>query len=391
MAHIKQVEPQMAHIKQVSSPLLFAPATGACSIDKIYNFGDSISDTGNLIRQGTGSTFDPITRLPYGQTYFHKATGRCSDGLLMIDYLAMSLGLPFLNPYLDEHAPVRHGLNFAVAGATALDKSFFTKKNINIPYTNSSLNVQLNWFNNHLNNMCSTEQECDDYLKNALFMVGEIGGNDYNYALFGGKSIDEVKTYVPQVVDAIIGAAKTLIDNGAKQLVVPGNFPIGCMPNYLTTFHTANDCAYDNNKCLKDFNNFAEFHNFQLQEALNDLRNQYPLIKIMYADYYNAFTRLLSRAPHQGFDKNSMLKSCCGTGGEYNYKIGETCGMSDVQACSAPEKMISWDGIHLTQAAYKALTEELIVGGATTLTMKISGRSGLAKICHSYIITDAEN
>ncbi|KAK1320336.1 GDSL esterase/lipase [Acorus calamus] len=278
----------------VSSPLSFAPATGACSVDKIYNFGDSISDTGNLIRQGTGSAFDPITRLPYGQTYFHKATGRCSDGLLMIDYL-----------------------------------------------------------------------ECDDYLKNALFMVGEIGGNDYNYAFIGGKSIDEVKTYVPQVVDAIIGAAKTLIDNGAKQLVVPGNFPIGCLPSYLTTFHNANDCAYDNNKCLKDFNSFTEFHNFQLQEALNDLRNQYPSIKLMYADYYNAFTLLLSRAPHLGFDKNSMLKSCCGTGGEYNYKIGETCGMSDVKACSAPEKMISWDGIHLTQAAYKALTEELIVGGAT--------------------------
>ncbi|KAK1271816.1 Acetylajmalan esterase [Acorus gramineus] len=349
----------------VSSPLLFAPATGACSVDKIYNFGDSISDTGNLIRQGTGSTFDPITRLPYGQTYFHKATGRCSDGLLMIDYLAMSLGLPFLNPYLDEHASVRHGLNFAVAGATALDKSFFTERNINIPYTNSSLNVQLNWFNSHLNNMCSTEEECDDYLKNALFMVGEIGGNDYNYAFIGGKSIDEVKTYVPQVVDAIIGAAKTLIDNGAKQLIVPGNFPIGCLPSYLTIFHTANDCAYDNNKCLKDFNSFAEFHNFQLQEALNDLRNQYPSIKIMYADYYHAFTLLLSRAPHQGFDKNSMLKTCCGTGGEYNYKVGETCGMSDVKACSAPEKMISWDGIHLTQAAYKALTEELIIGGAT--------------------------
>lgn len=45
-------------------------------------------------------------------------------------------------------------------------------------------------------------------LHNSLFMVGEIGGNDYNYALFQGKTTDEVKKMVPQVVQAIKDAAK---------------------------------------------------------------------------------------------------------------------------------------------------------------------------------------
>ena len=58
-----------------------------CKFDAIYNMGDSISDTGNLIRMKTQNPDMPFFRLPYGQTYFKNATGRCSNGLLMIDYI----------------------------------------------------------------------------------------------------------------------------------------------------------------------------------------------------------------------------------------------------------------------------------------------------------------
>ena len=34
-------------------------------------------------------------------------------------------------------------------------------------------------------------------------MAGEIGGNDYNYALFQGKTIEEVRYMVLEVVQAI--------------------------------------------------------------------------------------------------------------------------------------------------------------------------------------------
>ena len=39
-------------------------------------------------------------------------------------------------------------------------------------------------------------------------MAGEIGGNDYNYALFQGKIIDHVKGIVPNVVEAIMDAVR---------------------------------------------------------------------------------------------------------------------------------------------------------------------------------------
>lgn len=59
----------------------------ACLFDSIYQLGDSISDTGNLIRESAIGAATPFSRLPYGETLFRKATGRCSDGLLMIDHL----------------------------------------------------------------------------------------------------------------------------------------------------------------------------------------------------------------------------------------------------------------------------------------------------------------
>lgn len=55
-----------------------------CGFDAIYQLGDSISDTGNLIQEDPASLF---ARLPYGETFLKKPTGRCSNGLLIIDYI----------------------------------------------------------------------------------------------------------------------------------------------------------------------------------------------------------------------------------------------------------------------------------------------------------------
>lgn len=49
-------------------------------------------------------------------------------------------------------------------------------------------------------------------LENALFMVGEIGWNDYNYAIFQGKPMEELREMVPDVVAAIMDAARKVIN-----------------------------------------------------------------------------------------------------------------------------------------------------------------------------------
>ena len=43
-------------------------------------------------------------------------------------------------------------------------------------------------------------------IKNALILMGEIGGNDYNYVFFVGKTIEEVREFVPLVISTISSA-----------------------------------------------------------------------------------------------------------------------------------------------------------------------------------------
>ncbi|KAK9291715.1 hypothetical protein L1049_019664 [Liquidambar formosana] len=344
----------------LSPPSCDAHPLKACMFDSIYQFGDSISDTGNLIRERPIAATSVFARLPYGETFFKNATGRCSNGLLMIDYVALAAGLPFLNPYRNIDADFSHGVNFAVAGSTALKTSVLAGMNIFSPVTNTSLDVQLDLMFTHFNSTCYTDSDCSEKLKRALFMVGEIGGNDYNFALSGGKTIEEAKSIVPDVVQAIKDAARRVIGYGALRVVVPGNFPIGCLPIYLSRFQTTNSAAYDEQHCLKGLNDFAKYHNDHLQKAIEELRQENPNAFIVYGDYYNAFQWLVQNAPLLGFDVASVQKACCGIGGDYDFSLTKMCGNPGVPVCADPSSRISWDGIHLTQEAYKFMAGWLI-------------------------------
>ncbi|KAJ7964792.1 GDSL esterase/lipase [Quillaja saponaria] len=299
---------------------------GSC-YTSIFSFGDSLADTGNLyLTFQNDSCFFP----PYGETYFHHPTGRCSNGRLIVDFIAEYFGLPLLKPYMRikngelEDANVEKGVNFAVAGATAC---------------------------------------CKSTLESSLFLVGEIGGNDYNYLFISKKSVEETATYVPQVVTAITLAIKELIELGAVTLVVPGNLPIGCSTAYLTDYMSANEEDYDEAGCLKWLNKFAEYHNEQLQIALNQLRHLHPHTNIIYADYYNAALRFY-RASHQYGFRGSALKCCCGSGGPYNFNVTALCSEA-VKLCDEPSRYVGWDGIHLTEAAYRWIAQGLLEGPYT--------------------------
>jgi hypothetical protein len=52
----------------------------------IFSFGDSMSDTGNLCVNGAPAGLT-LTQPPYGETFFGRATCRCSDGRLVVDFL----------------------------------------------------------------------------------------------------------------------------------------------------------------------------------------------------------------------------------------------------------------------------------------------------------------
>ncbi|KAL3813245.1 hypothetical protein ACJIZ3_014513 [Penstemon smallii] len=162
----------------------------------------------------------------------------------------MAVGLPFVPPYKNTDAYFRYGVNFAVAAS----------KNIFSPVTTSSLNVQLEWMSNYFNSIC---------LKNVVISLG------------------------------------------ATRMVVAGNFPIGCLPIYQTTFQT---------------------------KISDPLKQEKSNAIIIYRDYYNAYQFL-----HR-----------------YANSRGTMCGAPDVPVCSNPNGFMSWNEVHLTQEGYKIMVEWLV-------------------------------
>ncbi|KAF8698208.1 hypothetical protein HU200_035727 [Digitaria exilis] len=386
-------------------------AVSGQKFNAIFSFGDSMSDTGNLCVNGPPAGLT-LTQPPYGETFFGRATCRCSDGRLVSTLLCsflcqrgrtvtwhadLKFGLPLLKPSKQGGADFKKGANMAIIGATTMDSSFFQSLGIaDKIWNNGPLNTQIQWFQQLMPSICGSTQgtlisyvinaalrrhspplnpsmlssSCThgpgkmigmSYLSKSLFVLGEFGGNDYNAQIFGGYTPEQASGQSSTIVDAIGKGVEQLISLGAMYVVVPGVLPVGCFPIYLTLYQTSNAGDYDQYGCLKRFNALSTRHNQLLQSKVTSLQGKYPGAKIMYADFYSHVYDMVKSPGSYGFSTN--LRACCGAGGgKYNYQNSARCGMAGASACSSPASSLSWDGIHLTEAAYKKIADGWVSG-----------------------------
>lgn len=332
----------------------------------IYSFGDSLADTGNWLASNPIAAAI-VDKPPYGETYFKRATGRFSDGRLVVDYIAQASGLPLLVPYLAGSTANTNGVNFAVAGATALEPAFFVKRLKMPPMTLFSLDKQIHWFLEYRKKICANSTDCEEHFANALFMVGEIGGNDYNNPFMQGRPMKEVETFVPLVINKTVIAMKTLITvGGAKKILAQNNLPIGCSALYLKKYATGlGQEPLDAMGCMPRFNAFARRGNNLLKTKVAHLQAQYPDVKFVFGDNYKAVLKILQTPQLLGLGKN-VLDACCGAGGPYNYNPQMPCGVGSAVACANPEQYLNWDGVHLTDAAYGQIAKLFLDGTFTS-------------------------
>ncbi|XP_074592121.1 GDSL esterase/lipase At2g27360-like isoform X2 [Curcuma longa] len=340
--------------------LLQSPRSLSC-YSAIFSFGDSLTDTGNIVYFSGGA--DPANRVPYGETYFRRPVGRYSDGRIVLDFLAQTLGLPLVPPYDAGHnreAPdFASGANFAVAGASALSPRYYEAKGLNVSGEDYSLVTQLKWFRQMLQ-----FSHIGDTFDDALFFVGEIGVNDYkNLLSMDGKSVDYARCFAPSIVQGIGSAIDELLQTGARAVMVAGMFPLGCIPLFLTMFLTQQSDAYEpETGCLKSLNLLSQYHNLLLQHELGQIQKAHPRSKIIYADLYDNLMSVY-KSPEQ-FGIKSTVVACCGGEGPYNFSFSVMCGDPTSKWCSRPLNYMCWDGMHFTEAASRVIARNIIEGSS---------------------------
>ncbi|XP_010503477.1 PREDICTED: GDSL esterase/lipase At3g48460-like [Camelina sativa] len=350
--------------------LLFSTVSSAAPVPnvhrpfkKIYAFGDSFTDTGNS-RSGEGPAgFGHLSSPPYGMTYFGRPTNRYTDGRLAIDFVAQSMNLPFLPPYLGlrstkgSNGTVRdtHGVNFAVSGATVIKHAFFVKNNLTLDMTPQSIETELGWFDKYLETL-GTDQKVSLF-KDSLFWIGEIGVNDYAYTLGSTVSSDTIRQLS---ISTFTRFLETLLNKGVKYMLVQGHPATGCLTLAMSL---AAEDDRDSLGCVKSANNQSYIHNLALQSKLKQLRIKYPTATIVYADYWNAYRAVIQNPGKYGITEK--FKACCGTGEPYNFQVFQTCGTAAATACKDPSQYINWDGVHLTEAMYKVMAD-MFLGGTFT-------------------------
>lgn len=345
--------------------LLPHPALGKCAFPAIFNFGDSTSDTGGIHVSFPFRTLSE--HFPYGETFFHRPVNRYSDGRLLIDFLAQGLGKSFLSPFLQSvDSNFTEGVNFASSGATAKSIFFIS------PF---SLNIQVNQFKVFKEQVSTVLEKkgLRNYLprmnafKDGLYII-QIGGNDFSYAYMKLKmNAQQIKSYLPGVVNSITNAVKELYEEGAQTIWVMDVGPQGCIPFVLTKYPYM-QADLDEHGCARPYNEAVLFYNGLLKAQLTLLQEQLPGSTVVYVDTYDIQYSLIQDAKRYGFEYTT--RACCGVGGQHNYDYGVQCGSSNhvhgqfltALSCVDPSLYVNWDGVHLTDHANQVLARQILSG-----------------------------
>ncbi|KAB2037266.1 hypothetical protein ES319_D03G062400v1, partial [Gossypium barbadense] len=332
-----------------------------CQFPAIFNFGDSNSDTGGL------SAAFGQSPPPNGLSYFGGPAGRYCDGRLVIDFIAQSLGLPYLSAFLDSvGSNFGHGANFATAASTIRPQSTTLNQG---GFSPISLNVQYYEFHDFVvrsqvvrkrGGVFKTLMPKEEDFSSALYTF-DIGQNDLTAGYFLNMSKDEVKAYVPDVLNqfqTIIQASITynnqildIYNEGGRYFWIHNIGPVGLMERIPVLAGQIDEYG-----CASPFNEVAQFFN---QDLVN--------VAITYVDVYSVKYSLISQGRKHGFKQ--PLRTCCGHGGKYNYNKKLGCGAKIYKhgkealvgdPCQDPSTYVNCDGVHFTQAANNYIFERIV-------------------------------
>ncbi|KAK4481172.1 hypothetical protein RD792_012053 [Penstemon davidsonii] len=309
---------------------------------KIFVFGDSYADTGN-VRNGSS------WKEPYGITFPGKPAGRFSDGHVYTDYFAKLLGVRSPIPYrawmkyLGGKKLYESGINFAYGGSGVFD----TYSNVIVP----NMTTQIDFFEKLIK---ESHVITKTDLQSSVVHVS-LAGNDYGmYGVYTAKggTPQGIKSFIPFVINQLELNLRRIREIGVSKITVTGLEPLGCFP-LVTQFSSFKQC----NATL---NLIPNYHNHLLHQVVAKLNNENSHSKIFILDLYNSFTNVINhKGAHdaQGQLKfETPLKPCC-----MGIRSGLDCGDVDANGtkmytvCSDPKSSFFWDMVHPTNVGWRAV------------------------------------
>jgi len=294
-----------------STSALAAPFT------KLFVFGDSTSDNGNLYALSTGLQGGPVPQPPY-------LPGRVSNGPVAVEYLSLALGLGPLAP------AALGGTNFAVGGAATG----------NVPVTGGGTadNIgQTLGFALPPTGMSTAQL--------ALFSARNVGMADPNalYVIWGGPN-DIGITPLQAVAEQAARNIGTMIDAlylaGARNFLVPNMVDLGQSPAY-----NGSPLAGAAASALS-----AAFNNTLATElAQRSARSDISLVGF---DTFALFNAVVHSPETYGF---TNVEDECYRGPFLGLGGG---GLAPGLVCDTPNTFLFWDRSHPSGAAHAILGAE---------------------------------
>ena len=310
------------------------------TFSKIYAFGDSLSDPGNIFNATTSiqssqeiSGLD-IPVIPPSPPYFE---GRFSNGPIWVDNLAEDLGLT-ITPYteLSVFSPELPLASSVTLISSSLEGSPFlngatTTSSVNFAFGGAQTGengagefgdfipevlTQVEWF---VNDHQQAQQLADP---DALYIVW-AGPNDY-------QTVPDAEP--EEVVDNLETSIESLFNLGARNFLIPNIPDLGKTPIAQTANRPVSPAQ------LTDW---TEQHNSLLEETLDELSGTLDGINLMPLNVDDLFNDILANPEEFGLTN-----------------ISEPClDPMTLSSCSFSDEYLFWDPLHPTASAHEILGE----------------------------------
>lgn len=320
---------------------------GHCKVVQ-FIFGDSLSDVGNneYLSKSLARASLPWYGIDFGNG---MPNGRFCNGRTVADIIGDHMDLPrppaFLDPSLNEDMILESGVNYASGGGGILNETggYFVQR--------FSLWKQVELFQGTqelIKNKIGT-QAAQKFFQESRYVVA-LGSNDFinNFLLplYSDSWKYNDQSFIEYLMETLQGQLKVLHQLGARQLMVFGLGPMGCIP-LQRVLSTSGECQDRTNKLAIAFNQAGN-------KLLNDLSSSLPNASYKFGDAYDVVDDVISNPTKHGF--NNSDSPCCSFG---SIRPALTCIPAST-LCKDRSKYVFWDEYHPSDSANQIIANELI-------------------------------